>query len=144
MLRILFCLLCASLCAFGFLLEDQKPANDHDLLRYVDSVVTNLVNMTTKLEKDIASKNDLTQFLQSDLRQINASLQEEKQKSQALELKVSQLENRLVNPNRTEENTFDIALDKNLKQLAFYFTSTSILLTASYLIDYTLTTYIVL
>ena len=94
MLRILFCLLCASLCAFGFLLEDQKPANDHDLLRYVDTVVTNLVNMTTKLEKDIASKNDLTQFLQSDLRQINASLQAEKQKSQALELKVSQLENR--------------------------------------------------
>ena len=63
----------------------------------------------------LASKNDLTQFLQSDLRQINASLQAEKQKSQALELKVSQLENRLVNPNRTKENTIDIALDKNLK-----------------------------
>ena len=53
MLRILFCLLCVSLCGFGFLLEGQKPANDHDLLRYVDNVVTNLVNMTTKLEKDI-------------------------------------------------------------------------------------------
>ena len=135
MLRILFCLLCASLCGFGFLLEDQKPANDHDLLRYVDSVVTNLVNMTTKLEKDIASKNDLTQFLQSDLRQINASLQAEKQKSQALELKVSQLENRLVNPNRTEENAIDIALAKNVEQLVCVFTPTSILLTARYLIN---------
>ena len=96
MLRIVLSLLSVSLCGLGFLLEDQKPTVDHDLIRYLDTVVTTLVNLTTKLEKDIAIKNDLTQFLQSDLQQINGSLQAETQKRQTLENKVIQLERRLV------------------------------------------------
>ena len=84
------------LCVSCFLLEDQKPTSDHDLIRYLDNVVTNLVNLTGKLGSDIATKNDLTQFLQSDLQQLNLTLQEEKQKRQTLEIKVTQLETRLV------------------------------------------------
>lgn len=96
MLRTLLTFLAIFLCVSCFLLEDQKPTSDHDLIRYLDNVVTNLVNLTGKLGTDIATKNDLTQFLQSDLQQLNLTLQEEKQKRQTLETKVTQLETRLV------------------------------------------------
>lgn len=94
MLKSLLTLISLFACGLGFLLDDKKPTNDHDLILYLDNVVTNLANLTVKLEKDIATKNDMTQFLQADLNRLNTTLIMEIQKRQTLERKVTQLESR--------------------------------------------------
>ncbi|KAL4218855.1 hypothetical protein ACF0H5_021443 [Mactra antiquata] len=63
----------------------------------IKSQIARLTNQTNRLEREVQSKNDLTQFLQGDVIALNKSLVAEKQKSANLESRVVALETQLKN-----------------------------------------------
>ncbi|XP_052782509.1 uncharacterized protein LOC128218830 [Mya arenaria] len=102
--------------------QSGDPPSELDLIK---SQLKMLTNQTARLQTEIQSKNDLTQFLQTDVQRLKSSLNAEQQKNADLERRLVVLESSLKSNQATFSETFSTlnstretvtSLEKELRQ----------------------------